>query len=183
MNDNVHKLKTPLRNLTPELCEKLQTQMLAACRNVADEYGLSVQDEGLKDLDLRTGFALGLRVGIPQQDGSIFEPEKAKFELLAQGYGLKPEDFGREFSNGNETFRIVGIETRRPKYPINVERISDGRGYKFFQKPTLAKQPIAPHNCLPLAGGRSRSRGIGTFCDVFLRLVRLRALRIHHPDL
>lgn len=131
MSDNVHKLKTPLRNLTPRLCEKLQTEMLTACQKIADGYGLSVQDDGVKDLDLRTGFAFGLRVGIPQRDGSVFEPQKAKFELLAEGFGLKPQDYGREFSNGNATFRIVGIEPRRPKYPINVERVSDGRGYKF----------------------------------------------------
>ena len=28
-------------------------------------------------------------------------------------------------------FRIVAINPNRPKYPISVERVSDGRGFKF----------------------------------------------------
>lgn len=131
MSDNIHKLKVPLRNLTPELCESLQTKMLKACQDIADEFGLSVANDGVQDMNLRTGFAFGIRVGIPLPDGSIFEPDKAKFELLAEGYGLDPADFGREFSTGNDRFRIVGIEPRRPKYPISVERISDKQGFKF----------------------------------------------------
>ena len=131
MSDNVHPLRIPLRNLTPELCKKFQKEMLDACQKVADTYGLTVVDGGLRDMNLRTGFEFGVRVGIPLSDGSIFEPEKAMFEILAENYGLKPEDFGREFSTGSETFRIVGIETRRPKYPINAERLPDRRGFKF----------------------------------------------------
>jgi len=45
--------------------------------------------------------------------------------------GLASEDFGREFSTGSETFRITGIEPRRPKYPIKAERLTDRRGFKF----------------------------------------------------
>lgn len=120
-----------LRNLTPELCQKLQKEMLAACQKVADAYGLSVVDGGLQDMNLRAGFGFGVRVGIPLSDGTIFEPDKAMFELMAESYGLTPDDFGREFSTGNETFRITGIEPRRPKYPIKAERVADRQGFKF----------------------------------------------------
>ncbi|WP_415183179.1 hypothetical protein [Phaeovulum sp.] len=78
-----------------------------------------------------SGSNVGVKVGIPLADGTVFDPEKAKFELLANNYGLSPDDFGREFSTGRETFRMVGIETRRPKYPINVERQPDRQGFKF----------------------------------------------------
>ena len=121
----------PPRNLTPELCEKLRKEMLAACRRVAKSHGLKVADGGLLDMNLRLGFEFGVRVGIPLPDGSIFDPARAKFELFAGNYGLSPADFGREFSTGRETFRIVGIEPRRPKYPINVERQPDRQGFKF----------------------------------------------------
>jgi len=131
MSDNVHPLRTPLKNLTPGLCEKLQKEMLAACLSVAKAHGLTVVDGGMVDMNLRSGFEFAVRVGIPLPDGSVFDPEKAKFELFAENYGLSPDDFGREFSTGRETFRIVGIETRRPKYPINVERQPDRQGFKF----------------------------------------------------
>lgn len=131
MSDHVHPLRPPVRALTPELCEKLQLEMLAACRRIAKAQGLTVVDGGLLEMNLWTGFEFSVKVGIPLPDGTVFDPEKAKFELLARNYGLRPDDFGREFSTGRETFRIVGIETRRPKYPINVERQPDRQGFKF----------------------------------------------------
>ncbi len=90
-----------------------------------------VAGDKMKDMDLRAGFEFDIRVGTPRSDGFIFDPGKDMFELLANGYGLKPTDYGREFSTGRETFRIVGIEPRRPKYPINVERMPDRTGFKF----------------------------------------------------
>lgn len=50
---------------------------------------------------------------------------------LAEQYGLEAADFEREFIAGGERFRITGIDPRRPKYPISVERIPDRRGFKF----------------------------------------------------
>ncbi len=121
----------PPRNLTPPLCNKIQKRMLNACQQVAAEYGLAVEDGGLKDVNLHYGFELSLRVAIPGPDGSVFQPEKAMFEVLAESYGLKPRDFGRKFSTGREQFEITGLDTRRPKYPVSVERIPDRQGFKF----------------------------------------------------
>ncbi|MCY1740743.1 hypothetical protein [Ensifer sp. SL37] len=53
------------------------------------------------------------------------------FALLAGQYGLEATDFEREFIASGERFRITGIDPRRPKYPISVERIPDRRGFKF----------------------------------------------------
>ncbi len=122
---------TPPGNLTPPLCEKIQKKMLTACQKVVAEYGLVVEDGGLKDVNLYCGFVPGLRVAIPEPDGSVFQPEKAKFEVLAQNYGLEPGDFGRKFSTGQGQFQITGLDTRRPKYPVSAERIPDRQGFKF----------------------------------------------------
>jgi len=121
----------PPRNLTPGLCERLRKEMLEACRNVAERHGLAVEGGDISDVNLRRGFDIQFRVGIPLEDGALFEPEKAMFEVMADMYGLKPSDFGRTFSTGRETFRITAIHPNRPKYPISVERIPDKRGFKF----------------------------------------------------
>ena len=44
---------------------------------------------------------------------------------------MSAADFGREFSTGRERFRIVGIDPRRPRYPVSVERMPDRKGFKF----------------------------------------------------
>lgn len=104
---------------------------MKACRTVADTHGLVVEGGDLSDIDLRHGFGIGFRVGIPMEDGALYSSEKALFEVLAPQFGLKPSDYGRSFSRQGEHYRIVGINPNRPKYPISAERVADGRGYKF----------------------------------------------------
>lgn len=121
----------PPRNLTPELCERLRRDMMKACLSVAKTYGLAVEGGELADIDLRHSFEISFRVGIPMEDGAIYSPDKAMFEVLAPHFGLEPSDYGRTFRSKEELFRIVAINPNRPKYPISAERVSDGRGFKF----------------------------------------------------
>lgn len=123
--------KRPPGNLTPGLCLRIQSEMLDACREVATRNGLAVDDKGLSNLDLRWGFEVAFRVSIPLSDGSTLDPEQLRFEALAEALGLSPGDFGQEFSTGRETFRITGIDPRRPKYPISAERMPDRQRFKF----------------------------------------------------
>jgi hypothetical protein len=121
----------PPRNLTPELCDRLRRDMMKACLAVAETHGLTVEGGDLSDIDLRHSFEISFRVGIPQENGQIYSPEKALFEVLAPHFGLEPSDHGRTFRSKDELFRIVAINPNRPKYPISAERVSDGRGFKF----------------------------------------------------
>lgn len=82
-------------------------------------------------MNLRWGFDAAFRVSIPMADGTALDPERLHFEALAEAFGLSTTDFGRQFSTERESFRITGIDPRRPKYPVSAERISDGQGFKF----------------------------------------------------
>lgn len=119
------------RNLTPALCERLRRDLLAACRQVAEAHGLAVEGGDLSDIDLRRGFGIAFRVGIPMADGSLYSADKALFEVLAEHFGLAPSDYGAVFRAGGEAFRVTGINPNRPKYPISAERVADGRPCKF----------------------------------------------------
>ena len=121
----------PPQQLTPELCEKLQRDLMRACKDVARSHGLAVEGGDLSDIDLRHSFAIGFRVGIPMEDGALYSTDKAMFEVLAQHFGLQPSDYGRNFIARGDRFRIVAINPNRPKYPISVERVSDVQGFKF----------------------------------------------------
>ena len=121
----------PPRNLTPALCQKVQREMLKVCQGVAARHGLVVEAQDITGVDLRWGFDAVFRVSIPLPDGTALDPERLRFEALAQAFGLSPADFGRQFSTGREQFRITGIDPRRPKYPVSAERIPDGQGFKF----------------------------------------------------
>ena len=119
------------RNLTPVLCEHLRKEMLRACETIANDHGLVVKASALQEVNLRYGFNFTVEVGIPLPDGTILEPSRTLFEVLAADFGLSPTDFGREFRANGETFKITGLSPRRPKYPIDAERLSDRSQYKF----------------------------------------------------
>ncbi len=121
----------PPRNLTPGLCNRLRRDLLVACQQVAETHGLTAEGGDLSDIDLRHGFGIQFRVGIPLPDGSLFSHDKALFDVLAPSFGLEPSDHGRIFRTGGEAFRIIAINPNRPKYPVSAERLADGRGFKF----------------------------------------------------
>ena len=104
----------PPRNLTPVLCQRLSKEMLKACQDVAAEHGLVAEAKEMAAIDLRWGFDLAFRVSIPLPEGTALDPERVHFEALAEALGLSVADYGRHFSTGRETFRIVGIDPRRP---------------------------------------------------------------------
>jgi len=151
----MNEIKPP-RNLNPALCAFLQKKMLEACQKIAGEHGLAVGDRGQTNVDLHFGFDATFRVAIPGPDGTIPEPGRLLFEALADGVGLAPEDFGKEFSTGRETFRIVGLDPRRPKYPVSAERVSDGRSFKFTAENVAmllraGMRDVSPSDCPPLS--------------------------------
>ena len=105
--------------------------MLDACRDVASRHGLTVEAREATSVDLRWGFELAFRVSIPLPDGTALNPERLRFEAFAEAFGPSADDYGRQFSTGRETFRVIGIDPRRPKYPISAERIPDGQVFQF----------------------------------------------------
>lgn len=105
---------------------------MKACLTVAETHGLTVEGGELNDIDLRHSFNIGFRVGIPMDDGAIYSPDKAMFDVLAAHFGLEPSDYGQTFRTGGDLHRIVGVNPNRPKYPISTERVSDGQGFKML---------------------------------------------------
>ena len=126
-----HKPKQEIKALTPQLSIEVRQAMLEACQHVAKSYGLRVDQADGFNADLPHSFDFELKVGVPQADGSLHDPEKHLFEALAYHYGLEPSDFGREFSDQGHVFQLVGINPKRPKYPISAIRLDNGQGYKF----------------------------------------------------
>jgi hypothetical protein len=47
-------------------------------------------------------------------------------------FGLKPEDYGRTWKSWDgATYRLVGVKSSRPKYPISGVNVITGRSFKF----------------------------------------------------
>jgi len=65
------------------------------------------------------------------ESGEAVDRSMLDFKHYAKSYGLSPEDYGKTFKHGNETYKITGLKTNRPKFPINAIRVKDGKGFKF----------------------------------------------------
>ena len=57
--------------------------------------------------------------------------DKAQWKRHASMYGLPVDAFGTVFRSNGTEYRICGISTRRPKYPVLGTRVSDGKKFKF----------------------------------------------------
>jgi hypothetical protein len=121
----------PITNLTPEASDKVLTLMMEACRKIAADHGLVIENTGWRPRTDGLAFETRFRVSVPGREGEDRKREKEIFAALAEECGLKATDFEREFSAEGERYRITGIDPRRAKYPISAERLSDGRPVKL----------------------------------------------------
>lgn len=46
-------------------------------------------------------------------------------------FGLRPDDWGREFQMGGITYTLHGINPKRTTYPISAQKLGTDRLYKF----------------------------------------------------
>lgn len=80
-------------------------------------------------------------------DGSVETTEARNFRKHAVRYGLNPDDLGKTFTHKNhrkgttDKYKITGLNTRAPKYPISATCESTGESYKF--PPDLVKRALA----------------------------------------
>lgn len=59
------------------------------------------------------------------------EAAKAEWDMYCHRFDMSPSDFGREFTSRGTRYKIVGLKTGRPKFPIMAERMSDNASYKM----------------------------------------------------
>jgi hypothetical protein len=118
MEGAVKKIKTFDR----EALDEIDAEVMKALEEFAKARGLTVRtaggnwSEGIYTMKLRL---------------SVTNAGRIDFQKYARGLGLKPEDYGREFTHQGEVYRIVGISPTRSKYSIETERVADGSSLRF----------------------------------------------------
>jgi hypothetical protein len=142
------------RQLSAEISEELKA--------FAARHGLTVSVGGgqIGSTDLT------IKVVVTTADTSAIEA-KARQEIgwYGRDLGLVADDYGAEFMHGGERYRFVGVNPNAPKYPIQGERVIDGRGMRFTRgfasniirarppaapvAPTQAPRPTTLHNPPP----------------------------------
>ena len=68
---------------------------------------------------------------VDPETGQAQDRKAQAFSQLATAYGLDPDWLGKCFISNGKEFRIVGLNTRAPKFPVMCERTKDGKRFKF----------------------------------------------------
>jgi hypothetical protein len=69
-------------------------------------------------------------INIIDPSGSENEGRRS-LRYYGHGFGLEEDDYGAEFTSNGQRFKLVGVKTSRPKYPISAECIQTGTRYKM----------------------------------------------------
>ena len=115
---------TKINKSTVQLLAEEATEALLA---IAEAHGLTLkQERGSYDPDAgsftgKWSFVCVSEDGIPSD-----------FARNAALFGLKAEDYGREFSTFGGTFTLCGIKPRNRKYPILGKCVRTGKTYKHM---------------------------------------------------
>ncbi len=109
--------KAGIKLLNADIAEALQA--------VADKHGISVKVNG----------------GTYDPSG-LFKPRvaftadnhaEAEFKQYANLFGLKPDAFGKTFTNSGRTFTIAGLNLKARKRPV-LATADDGKSYVFEER-------------------------------------------------
>lgn len=95
-----------------------------ALQMVAEDLGLTLESKG-------GSFDPGIGTFAPKFEFKVDGADESDFARSAPLYGLSADDYGREFTSRGTQYRVTGINARAPKFPLQAERLSDGKRFKF----------------------------------------------------
>lgn len=109
-------------------CQRVRQRFEMRLKEVADELGLKVEFNGGKFTD--TTYEPKIKVSVLHTpDGK--DAAQAEFEKLALIYGARPEDYGRTFNHGRDTYKLIGFQPSRRRFPIRAKNLTNGTEQLF----------------------------------------------------
>ena len=104
---------------------KLQPEIEAALAAVGHRHGITIRAGTAR---FRESTAeLKLELAVIGGDGRAARREAEEFAKYHAMYGLEAGDLGQVVILDREEHRLVGLAPNRPKYPIVMERLRDGK--------------------------------------------------------
>ena len=105
--------------------KKLQPEIEAALAVLGRKHGITIR-AGTARFRERTA-DLKLELAVIGGDGRPARREAEEFEKYHAMFGLEAADLGRTIVIDREEHRLVGLAPNRPKYPIVMERVREGK--------------------------------------------------------
>ena len=106
----------------------IRRKMDEALKVIGEEFGINfvVGNIRFSEQEFKTQVT-----AVAQNGNENVSPMEVAFKRNARSFGLKAEDFGKEFSTYNGTYKITGMKPNNHKYPIIGECVRTGKSFKF----------------------------------------------------
>jgi len=102
----------------------VQAEAVAALEAIAAKHGMTVRAHGGSLADV----SMILKFEFKTADKAVLDSAaKAEFENYADMFGLRPDDYGREFVANGKVYVVSGFDMKRRKYPILVTEKATGK--------------------------------------------------------
>jgi len=110
-------------------CRHLSDDITAAIQSVAKKYGVSLQYGGGTYNEATA--TLKISAVVANSNGKIQTKGEADWKRYHNMFGLKANILGTKINYAGEQYKIVGLSPRSRRFPVLVERVSNGKRYKL----------------------------------------------------
>ena len=122
-----------IKKFTPAVLKKFRVDFEKSVAAFAKTQGVVMKLEGARYGSADATYKLKV-VLAPNASGMSAEEVIGRSSLDLEGvfFGLTADDYGRTWKSWDgHTYKLVGIKSSRPKYPVSGVHVKTGKGFKF----------------------------------------------------
>jgi len=116
---------TKIKNIGSKECRTLSAELEQSIQRTLNKYGLNVSYKSGR-YSMGHEAVLSFRITVPEQaEARQAENDDMSRQLLGAEFNT-----GFIFAQGRDEYEVTSFNINRPKYPVSVKRVKDGRGFK-----------------------------------------------------
>lgn len=122
---------SPVKKLTPTICQEIEEKISAAIAPIADEYGIKFDLCNSRLFPDATTFTSYCKFTVHEREKTVAsEKEEEDFLCYAESFGMRSEWLGKTFMRGNFNYKVVGLRVDAPDHCAILERKDGARSYE-----------------------------------------------------
>lgn len=107
---------------------RFRFEMNKALEAVAKEFGVKIDVGNCTYSEIEMKFKVSIKTNDIE---AIAQKEQTRWNDLCVMYGFKVEDFGKTFESRGTTYKIAGLDTRKPRFALKAINTKNGQMYGF----------------------------------------------------
>lgn len=115
--------------ITSSFINLVRNRMQENLKSLEQELGIKIKVGNGSYLP--SNAKIPIEIALIDSSGEVQSQEVISFKRSCAHYGFDVTDLGKTFISRGTTYRVIGLNPRAYKYPINTERVHDKAPFKF----------------------------------------------------